>query len=87
MHISTKGTFLNEMEAFEESIEAFNKAIQLWPDNPEIYFRRGFALQSQERYEMAIMDWNTVILMDSLNYNAIRNRAIANIELENQRVP
>ena len=42
----------------------FNKAIELSPSNPLLYYFRGFAAQNAKLYQQAIVDWEYAITLD-----------------------
>ena len=74
----------NEVEKYNLAIDEFTTAIRLWPENTELYFKRGMTYQKINLYKLALADWEILLKLDSTNYDALRNRAITYIYLKKQ---
>ncbi len=61
---------------FEEAIGAFNRAIEIDPDNTFAWEFKAIALRSLGRYEEAISCYEKSMELDPLDYNAIYNKAV-----------
>jgi tetratricopeptide (TPR) repeat protein len=49
-----KGVTLGCQGKYDEAIQAFDKAIELNPDDPNTWFNKGIALLKQSKYDEAI---------------------------------
>jgi tetratricopeptide (TPR) repeat protein len=61
------------------AIEYFNTAKRLFPNDTEILFNSGWANQEFKNYEKSIEDYKSVIIIDSLNYQAHYNLGYINV--------
>jgi tetratricopeptide (TPR) repeat protein len=59
------------------AIRDYNRAIELSPDDPEIYFNRANALVSAGLYDEAIVDYDRAIQLNPFYARAIFNRGSA----------
>ena len=50
----SKGFVLTKMERFEESLEAYEEALLIDPQNPKILYNAGFSLMMVDRYHEAL---------------------------------
>ena len=60
-----KGMILYDENKFNESIQAYNKAIQLNPLNEDAWNGKGMALGTLERYEEALQAFNRATQINS----------------------
>ena len=75
-----KGDVYLKMNNPREAVASYTKAIELSPKNPEVYFARGKAYNSQAMYEMALSDFEEAIRLDPSGEIYKRSRDFA-IEL------
>lgn len=62
-----KGIYYRIKKEYHRSIETLNQAIQLEPDNPDLYWTRGKTYRESKQFDEVITDWSFAI--DSgLNY-------------------
>jgi tetratricopeptide (TPR) repeat protein len=69
-----KGTRYADQKQYEEAIQAFNKAIELDPDNNISYYERGRVCGTLKRYNEAIADFDKVIELDPSFISAYANK-------------
>lgn len=74
---TAKGISFGESGEYEKAIEAYNKAIELNPNDAEAYFWRGRAYIDLERYERAIEDFDKAIELNPNEKVAYRYRDLA----------
>ena len=79
--INVLGAALQELGQFEEAVQAFDRAIQLNPDNAEAHSNRGVALQRQGRLEEAVQSIDRAIQLNPDYAEAYSNRGVALQEL------
>ncbi len=72
-----RGLVLVDGGRYEEAIQEFNKAIEIDPNNPEIYFYRGNTYADKGDSDKAIDDFTKAIQLDPTNANAYYNRGIS----------
>lgn len=64
---------------YREAIQDYNKAIAIDPNNPVIYYYRGYAKEFSNKYDDAIADFNKALELETdLNNKTIINEAITN---------
>ena len=69
-----------------ESIEDYNEAIRLDPDDANAYYNRGWDYDELGEYEKAIEDYSQVIRLDPNHTNAYNNRGLSYANLgQNER--
>jgi tetratricopeptide (TPR) repeat protein len=56
-----EGDKLFESEDFEGAIECYSKALELFPQDPDLWNIRGLALSELERYEEAIKCYDAAL--------------------------
>lgn len=59
------------------AIRDYNRAVELAPDDPELYFNRGNAFVSAGLYQEAIMDYDRAIQLNPIYARALFNRGSA----------
>jgi tetratricopeptide (TPR) repeat protein len=72
-----KGIALNEQRCYEEAILAFDKAIQLNPNNAHAHCNKGIALGNLQRYEEAILAFDRAIQLNPSDARAYSNKGFA----------
>ncbi|MEA5619080.1 tetratricopeptide repeat-containing serine protease family protein [Cronbergia sp. UHCC 0137] len=77
-------TQINENK-YQESLENFNRAIQLEPKYMEAYFKRGYAYTWLRKFKEAQRDFNEVIKLDPNYLDAYINRGWSHIWLKNNK--
>jgi len=65
------------MGRYEDAIRDLTRAIELEPDNSEVYFFRGNVYMKEEQYEPAIADYSRAASADPNSFRAYHNRAAA----------
>ena len=53
-----KGSTLHELRRFAEALDAYNKALEINPDNAKVLFSKGTVLKSLMRYDEALDAFN-----------------------------
>ncbi|MBD2598269.1 tetratricopeptide repeat protein [Nostoc spongiaeforme FACHB-130] len=64
------------MEQYDQALQYFNRAIELYPQYVEAIAHRGITYRLMERYEEALQDFNRAIEIDSKHEWAIAHRGI-----------
>ncbi len=59
-----KGNELYDLKRYEEALEAYNRAIQLAPNDALAYHNKGYALDDLKRYEEALEAYTRAIELD-----------------------
>ncbi len=72
-HIS-KGNSNRDQKDYEGAILEYSKAIDLDPNNPELYNSRGFSRHQLNQYESAIADYDKAISLKPNVYASHNNR-------------
>ncbi len=67
---------------YEGAIADYNQALQINPNDPDNYFRRGIAFRQKEDYQEALRDFNQVIHLSPKNTSAYLNRGLVRISLK-----
>lgn len=67
---------------YEGAIADYNQALQISPEDPDHYFRRGVAFRQKEDYQEALRDFNQVIHLSPKNTSAYLNRGLVRISLK-----
>jgi Tfp pilus assembly protein PilF len=65
--------YLNNTE-YQKAIEDFNSAVEIDPDDPDVYFNRAYAKEYNSDFEGAINDYSTAISFDSTDSKLFVNR-------------
>jgi tetratricopeptide (TPR) repeat protein len=73
---SNRGTIRQIFEDFSGAISDFNKAIQLNPNDAEIYYNVAISYESYKNYNKAIDNYTKAIKLNSNYTNAYVNRSI-----------
>ena len=60
-----KGDMLAEGKCYEEAVSAYDRALALNPDDPNVWLKRGNALLRLERYEEALSAYDHASLLDA----------------------
>ena len=77
-----QGNFLMMLGQTDRAIETYSRAIQLNPDNTEVYNNRGVAYGERGDYDEAIKDFNKAIALNPNDAIAYNNRGEAWLHLE-----
>ncbi|QGZ88527.1 tetratricopeptide repeat-containing S1 family peptidase [Microcystis aeruginosa] len=72
-HYNEKWVVLSELKRYDEGLAAINKAIELAP-RAQAYYNRGNLYFNQQKYELALADYNKAIKLDSNDAYAYNNR-------------
>ena len=51
---------------YQEAVECYDKAIRLYPDNPNSWYAQGLTLEKLGRYKEAIASYDKAIQIGSL---------------------
>jgi tetratricopeptide (TPR) repeat protein len=70
-HWFNKGDLLLNLDRYNESIEAYNRAIKLNQSYAAAWSRKGDALDSQKKYEEAIQAYDAMVFIDGSDIIAI----------------
>lgn len=71
-----KGRLFYKMEKFPDAIKEFTNAIKNGlSKNPKIYYNRGNAYVRSENYQKAIEDYSETLKLDTMDLEALTNRA------------
>ena len=71
-----RADILFDLAKYKESIDDYTNAIELLPDSLTYFVSRGVAYEKAKKFNRALQDYNYVLLKDSNNELALRNRAI-----------
>jgi lipoprotein NlpI len=66
-----------------EALAAFNKLVELYPENPLSLNNRGMYLQSQGKFDEAIVDFTRAIERDPNYFVAYANRGFTLLQMDN----
>ncbi len=69
-----RGNAYYEAGDYQQALEAYNRALELEPDHPNILNNRGNALDELERYEEALKDYNRALELEPDHPNILNNR-------------
>jgi len=61
------GTRYEDLDQIDKAIDCYNKSIQLWANDPIVYFWRGELLFQQGQYNKARLDFETALSLSSPN--------------------
>ncbi|WP_172187178.1 serine/threonine-protein kinase [Microcoleus asticus] len=67
------------------ALQAFNKSIQLNPNNPESFYRRGNANYDLQKYQEAIADYSQAIALNPKYVQAYFNRGLTRHDFNDKR--
>ena len=81
MYYHHKGKALLKLERAEEAIKAFDRAIELKPDDAEAYNEKGYALASLEKHNEAISCYNKAVALKPDDAKAYYNKGRSLCEL------
>lgn len=73
------GFIYSSLDSFEQSIDYFNKVLEIEPDEPVAYNNRGYSYYRLGEYRKAIKDIKKSIDMEPSNSYAYRNLALVHI--------
>jgi tetratricopeptide (TPR) repeat protein len=63
-YLASLGTTLRQQGRYEEALKVFDKAIQLSPDNAELWRQMGEILVQQERYDQALLSYQHALKLN-----------------------
>jgi tetratricopeptide (TPR) repeat protein len=63
-YLASLGTTLQEQGRYEEALKVFDKAIQLSPDNAELWRQMGDILVQQERHDQALLSYQHALKLN-----------------------
>ena len=63
-YLASLGTTLQQQGRHEDALKVFDKAIQLSPDNAELWRQMGEILVQQERYDQALLSYQHALKLD-----------------------
>jgi len=72
-----RGYLLNEKGLYEEAVQAFNTALELEPNNADIWYNKGYALNELRRFEEAIHSFDKVLQIDPKYEGALYGKGLA----------
>ena len=78
-----KGIQKNEQKDYAGSVEAFNKAIQFYPNDLSIYFYRGDSKYNLQDYKGAVEDFSRAIELEPGNGIHYNHKGMAETKLGN----
>ncbi len=73
----SEGQKLMKVGKFEESIDAFNQAIEHKPNNPTGYYHNGLVLLQIGEFDQAISNFEMATKLDPVMYDAINQKGMA----------
>ena len=82
-YIASLGTALEQQGLHEEALKAFEKAVQIRPDDAELRTRLGDVLVRLQRPDQAMPHFDAALKLDSRYWYAAYNRAL--VLLQSQR--
>jgi tetratricopeptide (TPR) repeat protein len=74
-YLSSLGITLQKQGRLEEALKVFEKAIQLGPDNAEVWRRMGDLLVQQERHDQALVSFEHALKLNPNHAPTLRGRA------------
>lgn len=77
-----KGAAYQKMLESDLALENYTKAIELNPNNPNVFIYRGYLYYKNSEFDKAISDFGIVINLDSKNPYAYYNRGMSYMKLE-----
>ena len=63
----------SKLNNYEESINHYNKAIEIKPDYAEAYYNLGNLLKDTRKYDEAIINYRTVLLFNPTYTDTLQN--------------
>ena len=60
---------------YSAAVLQYDKAIEIYPDNSDLYLRRGYAKAYMRKYRDAMKDYDKAIELNPKNYSAYEKRA------------
>jgi tetratricopeptide (TPR) repeat protein len=72
-----RGNAYYEASEYQQALEAYNRALDIRPDDPDTLYNHGNALQKLERHEEALKDYNRALELRPDFAKALNNRAAA----------
>ena len=72
-----RGSNYHFLEQYDSALADYNRALELWPQDPDVLSSRGWTHRKQNRPEAALADWNRALELDLLNPEFLRYRAQA----------
>lgn len=82
---NTQGIAKSQIKDYPMAIEEFNKALELDPKQPDIYFNLGLAKAKQQDFLEAIKDYTKAIEINPKFTEAYNNRGLAKKNIEDYR--
>jgi tetratricopeptide (TPR) repeat protein len=80
---ATLADVLAKAARVSEAMAAFNKLVELFPENPLSLNNRGMYLQSQGKYDEAIVDFTRAVERDPNYFVAFANRGFTLLQMDN----
>ena len=77
-----RGARAHQRNEYEAALADYDMAIQLNPDNAQVFYNRGLVGMELKRYPDALADFNKVIELNPNNANAYNNRGNVQVKLE-----
>jgi tetratricopeptide (TPR) repeat protein/ADP-heptose:LPS heptosyltransferase len=74
-YLASLGTTLREQGRHDEALKVFDKAIQLSPDNAELWKQMGDILVQQERHDQALLGYQHALKLDPRHWQAAEKSA------------
>ena len=81
LFLANRGHILLNLGRYEEALAAYDRSLEIEPNNANVHFNRGVALKELGRYEEAVAVFNRIIKMYPDDPNALHNRRIVLMEL------
>jgi tetratricopeptide (TPR) repeat protein len=77
----TRGDAYYEAGDYQQALDAYNRALELRPDDPDTLNNRGNALGKLERHEQALKDYNRALELEPHDPDTLSNHgaALANV--------
>jgi Flp pilus assembly protein TadD len=75
-YLSSLGTALLQQGRHQEALKAFDKAVQIKPDDPELWVNLGNALADMKRPAEAVLTYQHALELDPRNWNAAYRRGV-----------
>ena len=72
----------NELVEYEKALEFLDKLLMVNPDDPKLYYEKGFFFEIAQKYHEAIKSFDQAINLDKNYFEAWYRKGLALINLE-----
>ena len=74
---SRNGHFLLESEKFREAIKAYERVLEIDPNNVSAWYNKGLALNNIRKYDEAVQSYDKVLEIDEKNTGTLNAKGLA----------